>query len=275
VAATVFVTWSETEIHVQVPPGATTGPVNVVRTGSSAPCNFTVIASPGSAVDWDIVNFATPPAMLVGEAKDLELWVKNVNDTVPVGFTYRIVGAIDGVVVYDSGTIGPVGTSTGVGETYYDHRTFTAPNNPGKSVDFTLTVTDADSDIDVAIDTTYLEPNYRLEFLPPVTHTGKAFKLGSVIPVKFQLVDIATGQPVSPPPTAFLWIGKVTDNQLGQEIPAESVATPDVGNRFRYVESDAQYHFNWDTGSLSTGTWRLRVDLGDGIDYTIEIDIRP
>lgn len=66
----------------------------------------------------------------------------------------------------------------------------------------------------------------------------------------------------------------MTDRHVDQEMPAESVATPDVGNSFRFVESEAKYHDNWDTCGLTTGTSRLRVDLGEGIDYTIEIDVK-
>ena len=36
----------------------------------------------------------------------------------------------------------------------------------------------------------------------------------------------------------------------------------DTGNTFRYTNGG--YIFNLSTKSLSTGTWQLRVDLGDG-----------
>jgi IPT/TIG domain len=265
--------WSRTEIDAYVPSGATTGPVTVTRGGvESNGVTFTVSDTCGPS-DYDIVAFHAPGEMQVGETQNLQLWVINVNASSDPGFSYTVIGTVDGNPVFShSGTV--AAGSTPVGVTTPVDISFTAPNNPDKTVDFTVTVTDDDSDLDQAAASTYLQPSYTFHgFLPPIEVNGMAFELGSVIPVKFYLTDNATGDYITDA-NAYLLVAQVTDNHLGSETPAQSVATPDVGNQFRYDPENSQYVFNWDTTGLTAGTWRLRIDLGDGIPYTIEIDLR-
>jgi len=96
-------------------------------------------------------------------------------------------------------------------------------------------------------------------FLPPIKADGRSsFKKGTPVPVKFQLKTpggefITTAQ-------ARLYLFSVT----GSEIEATSLPQSTTGNLFRYDDRNNLYIFNLDTTSLKTGTWELRVDLGDG-----------
>jgi len=95
------------------------------------------------------------------------------------------------------------------------------------------------------------------------------FKLGSTVPVKFQL----TGG--SAPVTnlaAQIFVAKLSNNVVGDELEAVSTSAADVGNTFRY--SDGQYIFNLSTKSLSQGTWQIRIDLKDGVTHSVLISIK-
>ena len=41
------------------------------------------------------------------------------------------------------------------------------------------------------------------------------------------------------------------------------------GNLFRYDPASGQYIFNWGTKGLTSGTYQLRVDLGDGSGHVV------
>ena len=58
----------------------------------------------------------------------------------------------------------------------------------------------------------------------------------------------------------------MSSNVVGTEIEAVSTAAADSGNTFRN-EAPQQYIFNLSTKAMATnGTWRIRADLGDGVD---------
>jgi len=109
-------------------------------------------------------------------------------------------------------------------------------------------------------------------FLPPVID-HKPFKLGSTVPVKFQLMDV-NGNLVS---TA---LAKLTLHKLNGTVPEEveiiatSTSGADTGNTFRYT--DDHYHFNLSTKGnfYSQGTYRLYVSLDDGTTPNIDISFK-
>jgi len=96
---------------------------------------------------------------------------------------------------------------------------------------------------------------------------GSVFKLGSTVPVKFRLTGASA--PIADL-AAFLLLGKLPST--GTELEAVSTAAADSGNRFR--QNADQYIFNLATRGLSVGTWRLRIDLGDGVPRQVEISLR-
>lgn len=108
--------------------------------------------------------------------------------------------------------------------------------------------------------------------LQPINADGSSiFKLGSVVPVKFTLTgastDIGDG-------LFRLFLSKVSNSLSGSELEAETAPSSDAGNSFRYDPTDGQYIFNFGTKSLSQGTWRLSVDLGDGVDRSALLSLR-
>jgi PKD repeat protein len=108
--------------------------------------------------------------------------------------------------------------------------------------------------------------------LQPINADGSSiFKLGSTVPVKFELAgasaDITDLQ-------ARLYVAKVSDGIAGTETEAASNSAADTGNLFRYDAAGRQYIFNFGTKSLSEGAWQLRIDLGDGTDHRVVISLR-
>ena len=71
---------------------------------------------------------------------------------------------------------------------------------------------------------------------------------------------------------ARLYVAKVSNGLVGSELQAESTASADTGNLFRY--DSGQYIFNLSTNSLSQGTWALFIDLGDGVQHQTLISLK-
>jgi hypothetical protein len=107
--------------------------------------------------------------------------------------------------------------------------------------------------------------------LSPVKADG-VYKLGRTIPVKFALTG-AGACSTDATLQARLYATKISDGVLGTEVEAVSTSGADLGNLFRY--SDGQYIFNLGTNGLTKGTWQLRIDLGDGVEHTLLISLRP
>jgi hypothetical protein len=96
--------------------------------------------------------------------------------------------------------------------------------------------------------------------LSPIHQDGSSiFKLGSTVPVKFRLAGAAVTNLA-----AKIFVAKVSGGILGTWEMADSTSAADSGNTFRYDSSGGQYIFNLSTKGLSTGTWQIGVDLGDG-----------
>ena len=107
---------------------------------------------------------------------------------------------------------------------------------------------------------------------PINTDGSSSFKLGRTLPVKFDLTDVATGQPAGTA-IATLEVAKVSDSVLGSYDEAVSTSMADDGNQFRYA-GDGNYIFNLSTSPLSVGTYRLRINLNDGQSFTVDVSLR-
>jgi len=141
---------------------------------------------------------------------------------------------------------------------------------------FTVTATDN------AGNTDSLTVHYNVQydfggFLPPVSLDGRSlFKLGSTIPVKFQLFDAAR----DPASTAVATIRVVkisSGSPVGMEVDGVSTSAATTGNLFRYDTTGQLYIFNLATKSLpapADGTWRITVYLNDGTSQSIDIGIK-
>jgi hypothetical protein len=118
----------------------------------------------------------------------------------------------------------------------------------------------------------YQAPGDGTFFLQPINADGSSiFKQGSTIPVKFKLLGASAGITSLP---AHVLVAKVSSSVTGTYVEAVSTANGDSGNTFRYDPSSGQYIFNLSTKSMTTGTWSLRADLGDGVDHSIAFSLR-
>ena len=108
--------------------------------------------------------------------------------------------------------------------------------------------------------------------LPPVNPDGSSiFKRGSTIPVQFKLTGWSAGITDL---TARLYVTKISNAVLGTEWEAVSTSKAMSGNLFRYDSKKHLYIFNLSTKSLTKGTYQLRIDLGDGTLYTVNISLK-
>ena len=106
---------------------------------------------------------------------------------------------------------------------------------------------------------------------PPINADGTSvFRLGSTVPVKFQLSGASANIADA---TAKLFHTKQGGSAAG-ELEAVSTSAADSGNVFRYDAASGQYIFNLSTKPLSDGWWLLRIDLGDGVQRTVRIGLR-
>jgi hypothetical protein len=55
---------------------------------------------------------------------------------------------------------------------------------------------------------------------------------------------------------------------------ANTRATADAGNHFRYNPAARQYTYNWSTKGLAPGTYRLFLNLGDGVERTVDVGLK-
>lgn len=105
--------------------------------------------------------------------------------------------------------------------------------------------------------------------LAPLNADGSSvFKIGSTVPVKFQLTGSAAGVTNLP---AKLYYAKISDTGTGTEVAAVSTSAADASDQFRYDASGNQYIFNLSTKGFTVGTYQLVIDLGDGVMHTVNI----
>jgi HYR domain len=108
--------------------------------------------------------------------------------------------------------------------------------------------------------------------LQPINADGSSvFKLGSVVPVKFQLTGASAGITNA---TATLSVAQISSNIVGTDMEALSTSAATTGNAFRYDSTSGQYIFNLATKGLSKGSWRLSINLQDGVSRTVTISLR-
>lgn len=109
--------------------------------------------------------------------------------------------------------------------------------------------------------------------LQPINPNGTSiFKLGSTVPVKFQLKD-AAGNSVSTA-AATISTAKYSNGVLGTELEAVSTSAATTGSWFRYDSTSSQYIFNLATKGLTTGAYQLTVKLDDGNAYKVVISLK-
>jgi hypothetical protein len=133
----------------------------------------------------------------------------------------------------------------------------------------TVTCTSTDAAGNTATKTFTVDVTYGWGgFLDPVV-AGRAYKLGSTIPVTFTLTG-ASAQITNA--AARLFITQVGTSAQASEFTPTASGAANTGNAFRYDGS--QYIFNWSTKGLAAGSWQIRADLGDGTTHAVVIQLR-
>lgn len=118
-----------------------------------------------------------------------------------------------------------------------------------------------------------------VSFQQPINADGSSiFRSVKTIPVKI-LVKDGNGVPVTDA-QPYVFFRKITEGVLGTETEAAPLANTngDSGNAMRLSDSTiGQYIFNWDTSSLTTGTYRIYIELGEGTcgtPHTVDVSIK-
>jgi hypothetical protein len=94
-------------------------------------------------------------------------------------------------------------------------------------------------------------------------------KAGNSFPVKFTLTGASANITNA---SASLSYATLTGSVPGSSIAATSTSAATTGNLFRY--SGGQYIFNWNTKGLAAGTYRLTIDLGDGVSHQADVTLK-
>lgn len=106
--------------------------------------------------------------------------------------------------------------------------------------------------------------------LQPINADGSSlFKLGSTVPVKFQLTG-HDGQIVTDA-VANISYAIYNENVIGTDTEAISTSAASTGNAFRYDSTSNQYIFNLNTKGWAAGSYQLTIKLSDGFSYTVKI----
>jgi hypothetical protein len=113
-------------------------------------------------------------------------------------------------------------------------------------------------------------------FLSPINMPPQemsVFKQKSTVPVKFQLLNAQTGEPVTDA-VATIWGQLVANGVPGEVNEALETKVPDMGVNFRY--EDGQYIYNLSTKNLTPGcVYRIHADIMDGLmDQWVDIALK-
>jgi len=100
---------------------------------------------------------------------------------------------------------------------------------------------------------------------------GSAAKAGSSVPIKFSLTGASSSVTDA---QISLYIAPVVNGVVGTETAAVARGSANNGNLFAYDAATGEYYFIWNTSGLTAGTYRLRIDAGDGVTRTTLITLK-
>lgn len=107
--------------------------------------------------------------------------------------------------------------------------------------------------------------------LQPLNSDGSSVvKAGSTVPVKFMLTGEDAGITDL---TATLSFANVSGSGVG-DLNAANTKVYGGGSQFRFDPASGQYLFNWSTKGLAAGSYRLFIDLGDGVERSVDVTLR-
>jgi len=108
----------------------------------------------------------------------------------------------------------------------------------------------------------------------PINADGSSiFKLGSTVPVKFQLKD-ANGNIVKANNNPTIGIEYMGSNSTGTAWEPHSTSAANIGNQFRYDDISQQYIYNLGTKGLLAGAWKIKILLDDGTSKEVLISLK-
>lgn len=224
---------------------AVTPDITISTEGTDQSVTGTAIDQAGNSASFNVTGInidKTPPQVTVNAPADGSEYL--LNENVPADWS--AADALSGLALATGTVVGgqAIDTSTVGTKTF----TVVATDNAGNQITKTVT---------------YHVGYAYSGILSPIKGDGSSvFKQGSTVPVKFQLKD-ANGSFVTGA-TVKLYVAKVDNGTVGEELEAVSTSAATTGNLFRYESTDNQYIFNLSTKGLSTGTWQLRILLDDG-----------
>lgn len=203
------------------------------KSGNSATDSFTIL-----------VQDTTPPTLNV--PADIHVVL---NTPLDASYVVTFLGGASASDIVDSDVTishsGPSSLSTVGAKTV----TFTAKDDNGNATTKTATI--------------WVEYSFG-GFLTPVS-LDRPFKLGSTVPVKFQLYDV-NGSVVTSSTARFYLQQYLNNEPAGELIEVTSTSGADTGNYFRVA--DSIYIYNLETKTLSQGTWQILAVLDDGTTKT-------
>ena len=219
-------------------------------TGQGATHTFTDLAgNTGSATISNINIDKTAPVITITGVAD--------------GSTYVAGGAPQGNFTAEDALSG-IATSSGI---------LTGGNSNGVGgVIYTATATDLAGNSTTRTANLSVTYNF-IGFLQPINNDGSSvFKLGSTLPIKYQVTD-CNGAAVAAA-VGTLAVFKVTDAVTGttEEMDVDSSGNANTDNIFRYA--DTNYIYNLSTKPYTNGTYRIQATLDDGTVHTVNISTK-
>ncbi|HEV8612577.1 MAG TPA: PxKF domain-containing protein, partial [Gemmatimonadales bacterium] len=112
-----------------------------------------------------------------------------------------------------------------------------------------------------------------LQPINPPTQPMSVFKLGSTIPVKFQLF-LADGVTAVSTAVATIRVNKVSNGVPSTVNESVLSTVPNQGTTFRYDAASQQYIFNLGTTGWTAGSYQITALLDDGSSITISVGTR-
>jgi hypothetical protein len=107
----------------------------------------------------------------------------------------------------------------------------------------------------------------------PLYDQTKAHKVGSNVPIKLRLCDVAGANVSSPTITVRKATLVKVDSSASSNV--DPVSAPTADTDFRYDADLGGYIYNLKTTGLTTGTWALSFTAGgDGTTHKVFFDIR-
>ena len=107
--------------------------------------------------------------------------------------------------------------------------------------------------------------------LGPARPGGRSVhRSGIALPLRFRLTGASAGITDA---TAKLYFSPLINGVAGSPQPAVSIDKATVDNLFRYDQKSGDYVFNWSTAGLTRGSYRLSIDLGDGVTRTLDVEL--